>query len=58
VADTRLKPGNTNADADDEPPGNVDDTDEVLWISVSGGFTGKTTRNIVSGPLARMSSSG
>jgi hypothetical protein len=38
--------GNTNADEDDEPPGNVDDGDEVSWITVRGGFTGKTSRNV------------
>jgi hypothetical protein len=38
--------GNTNGDGDDSAPNNVDDTDEVLWISVSGGYMGKTTRLI------------
>jgi hypothetical protein len=38
--------GNTNADEDDEPPGNVDDADEVSWITVRGGFAGKTSRNV------------
>lgn len=38
--------GNTNLDGDDDPPANVDGTDEVLWIAVSGTYGGKTTRNI------------
>lgn len=38
--------GNTNLDGDDEPPANVDGTDEVLWIAVSGTYGGKTSRDI------------
>lgn len=33
---------NSNLDADDAPPNDVDDTDRVLWIAVQGGFTGTT----------------
>lgn len=38
--------GNTNGDADDSAPNNVDDSDEVLWIAVSGNYGGKTTRQV------------
>jgi hypothetical protein len=37
---------NTNLDDDDAPPNDVDDSDRVLWIAVSGSFTGKTSRGI------------
>jgi hypothetical protein len=37
---------NTNLDDDDAPPNDVDPTDKVLWIAVTGPFTGKTTRNV------------
>jgi len=36
---------NTNLDNDD-PPADVDGTDTVLWIAVSGNFTGTTPMNI------------
>jgi len=37
---------NTNLDGDDDPPRDVDDSDEVLWIAVTGTFSGRTSRNI------------
>jgi hypothetical protein len=33
---------NANVDDDDDPPGDVDDTDTVLWVAVSGGYTGRS----------------
>lgn len=33
---------NTNLDNDDQPPADVDDTDVVLWIAVTGTFGGTT----------------
>lgn len=33
---------NSNLDADDSPPNDVDDDDAVLWVAVQGGFTGTT----------------
>ena len=33
---------NSNLDADDNAPNDVDDDDEVLWIAVSGAFAGRT----------------
>jgi hypothetical protein len=38
--------GNTNLDGDDDPPADVDANDEVLWIAVTGGYLGKTTRAV------------
>lgn len=37
---------NTNLDDNDDPPADVDGTDEVLWIAVGGTFTGRTPSNI------------
>lgn len=45
--------GNTNLDNDDDPPADVDDSDEVLWIAIDGGYLGKTTRDVGIG-TARM----
>jgi hypothetical protein len=40
---------NTNLDADDEPPGEPDAADEVLWVRVAGGYRGRTPRQIALG---------
>lgn len=37
---------NTNLDADDAPPNDVDDTDRVLWVTVQGTFMGSTPEGI------------
>ncbi|MBK6684328.1 MAG: hypothetical protein IPG45_07630 [Deltaproteobacteria bacterium] len=37
---------NTNLDADDNPPNNVDDSDRVLWVAVQGNFTAQTPANV------------
>jgi hypothetical protein len=37
---------NTNLDNDDEAPNDVDGTDVVLWIAVSGGYTGRTPMGV------------
>lgn len=37
---------NTNLDRDDDPPNDVDGTDRVLWIAVSGAFAGRTPAGI------------
>lgn len=37
---------NTNLDDDDAPPRDVDGTDQVLWIAVSGTFAGRTPQGI------------
>lgn len=37
---------NDNLDSDDQPPGEVDDTDTVLWIAVTGTFAGRTANGI------------
>ena len=40
---------NTNLDSDAGAPNDVDDTDQVLWVSVAGTFTGGTPEGIVLG---------
>lgn len=37
---------NSNLDADDAPPNDVDDADLVLWAAVQGGFTGTTPSGV------------
>ncbi len=40
---------NTNLDADDSPPNDVDASDAVLWVAVQGGFNGATPEGIALG---------
>lgn len=42
---------NSNQDTDDQPPGDVDETDQVLWIAVTGQFNGTTPESIGIGSM-------
>jgi hypothetical protein len=43
---------NANVDNDDDPPADVDDTDTVLWVAVSGGYTGRSPEGLGIGSTA------